>query len=426
MSTLNKAMIVCGSRTPFLDSGGAYSQLMSYELAAYAIRGVLARSDIDPEQLGMVMAGTVVHEVETSNVAREAMLAAGIPSTVPACTTSMAGLSATASVTSLCDMISLGRIDSGIAVGTETFSDIPLRYSRTLRRGAMQLRQDGSASSVMRLLGQLRPRDILPVMPSGGDFTTGMNMGECTEVMVKQWGVTREASDAFAVRSHKLTLAALAAGHLQQDIDTVEVDDTLVCDDNSPRANCTLESLAKLKPVFDKASGIITAGTASRFTDGAAALLLTSETYAAENDLTPLACVRDYAFAGVSDIGSEMLLGPAASIPRLLAKHKLSVEDIGVWELHEAFAAQILANQACLESSEFAQQYHAGWVAGRIPLERLNAWGGSLALGNPFAATGTRLLMTAARRMHAENARYAVVSSCAGGGLGAAVLLERV
>ena len=403
MSKLSKAMIVCGSRTPFLDSGGAYSQLMSYELAAYAIRGVLARSDIDPEQLGMVMAGTVVHEVETSNVAREAMLAAGIPSTVPACTTSMAGLSATASVTSLCDMISLGRIDSGIAVGTETFSDIPLRYSRTLRRG-----------------------DILPVMPSGGDFTTGMSMGECTEVMVKHWGVTRDASDAFTVRSHKLTLAALAAGHLQQDIDAVEVDDTLVSDDNSPRANCTLESLARLKPVFDKTSGIITAGTASRFTDGAAALLLTSEAYAAENDLTPLACVRDYAFAGVSDIGSEMLLGPAASIPRLLAKNKLSVEDIGVWELHEAFAAQILANQACLESSEFAQQYHAGWVAGRIPLERLNAWGGSLALGNPFAATGTRLLMTAARRMHAENARYAVVSSCAGGGLGAAVLLERV
>jgi acetyl-CoA acyltransferase len=398
---------------------------MSYELAAYAIRGVLARSDIDPKLLGMVMAGTVVHEVETSNVAREAMLAAGIASTVPACTTSMAGLSATASVTSLCDMISLGRINAGIAVGTETFSDIPLRYSPTLRRGAMQLRQDSSPASVMRLISQLRPRDLLPVMPSGGDFTTGMSMGECTEVMIKHWGVTRAASDAFTVRSHALTLQAIVAGHLQPDIDAIEVGGSLVRADNSPRANCSLELLAKLKPVFDKATGIITAGTASRFTDGAAAVLLSTEAFAAEHDLTPLACVRDYVFAGVRDIASEMLLGPAASIPRLLAKHQLSIADIGVWELHEAFAAQILANQAALDSPEFAQHNHDGWVAGQIPLERLNAWGGSLALGNPFAATGTRLLMTAARRLHAENARFAVVSSCAGGGLGTAVLLER-
>lgn len=423
---MTEAFIVCGSRTPFLDSGGAYSPLMSYELAAHAIRGVLSRSDIDPDTLGMVMAGTVVHEVETSNVAREAMLAAGIAATVPACTTSMAGLSATVSATSLCDMIRLGRIDAGIAVGTETFSDIPLRLSRTLRRGAMQLRQDRSPASVLRLLAQLRPRDVLPVMPSGGDFTTGMTMGECTEITLKHWGITRAASDAFAVRSHELALAALAEGLLQQDIDAIDVDGTRVSDDNTPRVTCTLASLAKLKPVFDHSNGVITAGSASRFTDGAAAVLLSSEAYATQHHLTPLACVRDYAFAGVHDIGSEMLLGPAASIPRLLAKHQLSVDDIGVWELHEAFAAQILANQAALGSDEFAQRYHGGWVAGRIPDARLNAWGGSLALGNPFAATGMRLLMTAARRLHAEHARYAVVSSCAGGGLGAAVLLERV
>lgn len=417
-------VIACGTRTPFLDSGGDYSPLMSHELASEALRGTLARSGLDPARIGMVMAGTVVHEVETSNVAREAMIGAGLPATIPACTTSMAGLSATASVTSLADMIRLGRIEAGLAAGTETFSDVPLRLSPALRRGAMRLRQNGSAATALRLLASLRPRDLLPVMPSGGDHTTGMTMGACTEVMVRATGVRRKDSDAFALRSHQL--ATRAAGLLQQDIVpvTVAASGRHVTHDNTPRPDCSLASLAKLTPVFDREHGIITAGTASRFTDGAAALLLTSAALAEREGLEALAVVSDHVFAGVGDLAGEMLFGPAVSIPRLLRRNRLTVADIGVWELHEAFAAQILANQACLASAAFADRYHDGWVAGEIPLERLNTWGGSLALGNPFAATGIRLLVTAARRLRAERQRYAVVSSCAGGGLGAAVLLE--
>jgi acetyl-CoA acyltransferase len=186
-----------------------------------------------------------------------------------------------------------------------------------------------------------------------------------------------------------------------------------------------VEKLARLKPVFDKQNGVITAGNASRFTDGAGAVLLGALGQVQAQGLQPLAIVRDYILAGVNKLETEMLLGPALTIPKLLARNGLSFDDIGVWEIHEAFATQVLINRNCMASPDFIRQrFGASTPCGEIPLEKLNAWGGSLALGNPFAATGVRLLHTAAQRMQAENQRYAVVATCAGGGLGAALLLE--
>jgi acetyl-CoA acetyltransferase family protein len=419
-------VILRGARTPFMETAGAYAPLMSYELGARAITGLVEKTGIDAARVDVVAMGTVVHEVETTNVARECMLGAGLPSTIPAFTLSMAGLSPNVAVGTVCDMIALGRADLAIAGGTETFSDPPLRARQPLRRGLMKLNQDPSARNALRLLGTLRPRDLLPEMPSASDFTTKMTMGACTEAMVKKFGVARQDSDRYAARSHALALQAWEQGRYAEDIVPVQLPGReAVTRDDSMRGDTNADKLARLKPVFDRENGIVTAGNASRLTDGAGALLLSSLGAARRLKLEPQAVVRDYVLAGVDDLFSEMLLGPAMAIPKLLQRNGLSMDDIGVWELHEAFAAQILANQACLGSTEFAREYHGlPQAVGAIPEDRLNTWGGSLALGNPFAATGVRLLTTAARRLQQERKRYAVVSSCAGGGLGAAILLE--
>lgn len=418
--------ILAGARTPFLDTAGAYSELMAYELGARAISGVVEKSGVDVERLDMVSLGIVLHEVETTNVAREAMLTAGLPSRIPAYTTAMAGLSPNIGVANLSDMIALGRIELAIAGGVENFSDVPIRLSQNVRRTAMKIRQGRSSGERLKALGRLRPGDLALDFPKGTDFTTRKTMGAVTEVMVKKYPVTREDSDRYALQSHQRAVNAISENLFAPDIVTVKVNGhETVTTDNSPRRDISLEKLASLKPVFDKKQGIITPGNSSRFTDGSAALLLGSLGAAEREGLEPMAVVRDYLFTGVDDLNTEMLLGPAMSIPRLLAKNKLAMHDVEVWELHEAFAAQILVNQACMASDDFAKQrLGLKQAPGAIPEDRLNIWGGSLALGNPFAATGGRLLMTAARRLKETGSRYAVVSSCAGGGLGTAILLE--
>ncbi len=418
--------ILASARTPFLDTAGAYSDLMAYELGAVAIRGVMDRSSLDSDKLGMVSMGIVLHEVETPNVAREAMLAAGLSTRTPAYTTSMAGLSPNMAVATLCDMIGQGRIEFGIAGGMENFSDVPIRLSPKIRRLAMKIRQSRNNKDRARALSQLRLSDFSFDIPKGTEYTTQKTMGAITEAMVQRFPVSREESDRFALQSHQRAVQAIEQGLLRADIVPVKTKGHGVIDeDNSPRTDISGEKLARLKPVFDKKKGVITAGNASRFTDGAAALLLGSLHAADRNGVEPLAIVRDYLFTGVDDLHNEMLLGPAMSIPQLLHKNKLSADDVEVWELHEAFATQILVNQACMASAEFARQRLGLKKAmGAIPEERLNIWGGSLALGNPFSATGGRLLMTATRRLKATGGRYAVVSSCAGGGLGTAILLE--
>jgi acetyl-CoA acyltransferase len=417
---------VSGVRTAFLDSGGAFSPLMTYQLGALAIEGLIKKTGIAGNAVQMLTMGTVLHEVETPNVARDALLEAGLPTTIPAFTTSMAGLSASVGFTSLCDMIALGRIKVGIAAGTESFSDIPVRLSQKIRRAAMKLRQNSSAGNVLKEIASLRPKDLIPVMPSGADFTTGKVMGICAEAMVKKFNVKREDCDKFTVRSHVLAVKAQQEGRFKEDIIPVHIAalNVTVSADDTPRADCNLSRLGKMKPIFDKKTGTITAAGSSRFTDGAAALLVTSAQAAQDMGLQAKAVVLDYELAAVKDLHNEMLLGPAVSIPNLLRRNHLSISDIDVWELHEAFAAQILANVNCMAEPQFADEYHGANTPGLLPLEKLNTWGGSLSLGNPFAATGIRLLFTAANRMAAEGKRYAVVSSCAGGGLGAAILLE--
>jgi acetyl-CoA acetyltransferase family protein len=420
-----KPVLVATARTPFLESAGAYSELMSFELGAYALQGLMQRADIDPKEVELVIMGTVLHEINTTNVAREAMLKAGLPATVPAYTVAMAGISPSVGVMNICSEIALGRMQFGIAGGTENFSDVPIRLSQKVRRTLMKLRQCRDNRERLKLLAQLRPRDLKLDLPMSADYTTGLSMGSACEAMVRTFTASREESDAFAARSHACAVAATQAGHYQQQIVPLQLDGANISEDNSPRADATPEKLARLKPVFDHEQGVITAGNASRFTDGAGAILLGSLGQVKARGMQPIAIVHDYLWAGVGNLETEMLLGPALTIPKLLARNQLQFADIGVWEIHEAFATQVLINRQCMASPQFIQQrFGEDTPCGEIPLQQLNSWGGSLALGNPFAATGVRLLQTAAQRMQAENQRYAVVATCAGGGLGAALLLE--
>lgn len=419
-------VIVAGARTAFLESAGLYSPLWSYELGAQALIGLMQKVDLNPRELGLVVMGTVLHEINTTNVARECMLAAGLPPRVPAYTVAMAGISPSVGVVNLVDQILLGRLDAGIAGGTENFSDVPVRLGRGIRRALMKIRQAKTGAERWQALSLLSARDLKLDLPSSSDFTTGLTMGQACEAMARKFGASRADSDAFAARSHALAIAATAAGRYREQIVPVNIEGARhLPADNTARADATSDTLARLKPVFDREHGIITAGNASRFSDGAGALLLASRGYARQRRLPELAVVRDYQLTGVDSLHEEMLLGPAMSIPRLLARHGLQFADIGVWEIHEAFATQVLVNRQCMASADFVRErFGAGLPHGEIPLEQLNTWGGSLSLGNPFAATGVRLLLTAAARLAESGQRYAVVSTCAGGGLGAAMLLE--
>ncbi|MFP5440759.1 MAG: thiolase family protein [Gammaproteobacteria bacterium] len=420
-------VLVAGARTAFLDSAGAYSPLYSYELGAQAIAGLMKKvPSLDARELGLVVMGTVLHEINTTNVARESMLAAGLPSRVPAYTVAMAGISPSVGVLNICDQIGMGRLHAGIAGGTENFSDVPIRLGRGVRRAAMKLRQAKSTGERLAALGLIGLRDLGLDLPASADFTTGLTMGAACEAMARKFGATRAESDAFAARSHRLAVEAIARGRFRDQLVPVTIDGVAQdLADNTPRADATVERLAKLSPVFDREHGVITAGNASRFTDGAGAVLLASRAFAGERGLHEMAVLRDYQLTGVDSLHEEMLLGPAMSIPRLLARNGLQYADIDAWEIHEAFATQVLVNRACMASAAFvADRFGAGIPVGEIPLEKLNTWGGSLSLGNPFAATGVRLLLTAAQRLQESGGRYAVISTCAGGGLGAAVLLE--
>lgn len=420
------AVIVHGVRTPFLKSNGAFHPLMTHDLGRYAVTGLLQRSGVDPEAVDLVVMGSVIQDPRTSNVAREIALGAGLPKETPAFTTTLACISANVAATTVVDQIRGGQIDVAIAGGTESFSDPPIRVSKALRQALVKLQKAKGPKDWLDILKDLSPKDIALDIPSAAEFSTGLTMGQSCERLAKAWGVTREESDEYAVRSHVLADRAWKEGRYADEVVPVQVPprfETVVQDDG-PRGDSTLESLAKLKTAFDKEFGIITAGSSSFLTDGASAVLLMSQERADELGARPLAVVRDYVY-GAGDPLEELLLGPSFTIPRLLDRSGLKVEDIGVWEIHEAFSAQMVANFKALRSAEFAKErLGRGKALGEIPLEKVNVWGGSLSLGHPFGATGGRLLTTASRRLQVTGERYAVIAGCAAGGQGSAILLE--
>jgi acetyl-CoA acyltransferase len=371
--------------------------------------------------------GQVVASVRAPNLAREVGLGAGLPKDVPAHTVNRACASASQAIADLAAEIRLGHLDAGIAGGAECLSDVPIPLSRRLARSLVEAQKAKSLGARLGILSRLRPRDLVPEWPAVAEPSTGLTMGQSAEKMAKENGITREEQDRIALASHRNGWAATEDGRLGREMCPVFVPPRYepVSADNLLRRDTSLEALAALPPAFDKRHGSVTAGNSSALTDGAAAVLLMSEERARAEGREPLAFVRSWAVAAV-DPGWQLLMGPALAVPKALERAGVELGDIDLVEMHEAFAAQVASNIQALESEAWAREkLGRSKPVGTVDRERLNVCGGSIALGHPFGATGARLVTTLANEMKRRGAGLGLVSVCAQGGMGFAMVLER-
>jgi len=422
-----QVVLVDGCRTPFMRSGTAYLDLTSYDLARTVLQGLLTRNALEAGSVDYVVMGTVVQNVETSNVARDAALGAGFPHKVPAHTVTMACISSNQAVTTGAELIRSGEADVVIAGGVETLSDTPPQFPKDIRKRLYESQRYKSPLDYRKLFAGASPSDFLPRAPRVAEYSTGETMGESADKLAAAFGVPREEQDAYAARSHHRAAEAAAAGKLTSHLlpTTVPPEFEIYTQDNTVRADTSLEKLEKLPPVFVKPFGTVTAGNSSPLTDGAAATLLMAEETALALGYTPKARLGAYTFVA-QDPGEELLLGPAYAMPKVFDRAGVTLKDVDVIEFHEAFAGQVLAVLRAVESDAFARErLGRGERIGDVEMDKINAWGGSLSLGHPFGATGARLLTMAAERLEDEDGELALVTACAAGGLGHAMLVER-
>jgi acetyl-CoA acyltransferase len=423
-----RVAIIAGCRTPFAKSGTALKDLSAVELAKLATRELLTRSEIPPAKVDQVIFGQVIPSVLAPNVAREVSLLPQFPRTVPAFSLNRACASSGQAVAEAYDQIALGQADVIIAGGTESLSDIPILHSRRFAELLVQASRARTLGKRVATLAKARPRDLVPVTPAIAEPSTGETMGQSAEKMAKENGITRRAQDEYALRSHRLAAQGTADGRLTSEIAPVFVPPAFdaVVSDNGIRADSSLEQLAALKPAFDRRYGSVTAGNASPLTDGASAVLVMSHQAARALGYTPLAYVRSYAVAAV-DPGAQLLMGPAYAVPSALERAGIAWKDLGLVEMHEAFASQVLSNIQAFESDMWARE-HLGRGAriGEVDWDSLNVMGGSIAIGHPFAATGGRIVTTLANEMRRRNVQFGLISVCAQGGMGFAMVLERM
>jgi len=407
-------------------SGTDYKDLMPHDLARAALTGLLRRTNVPLEAVGHVVFGTVIQEVKTSNIAREASLGAGFPQNIPAHTVTMACISSNVAITSGIGLLTSGYCDAVIAGGVEFMSDVPIRHSRRMRKQMLALNKSKTLAQRLPIFfNMLQPAAWMPELPAVAEFSTNETMGHSADRLCAAFAVSRREQDEYAFRSHSLAKKAADEG-LLSDVLTYKVPGRTdaVKVDNGIRPS-SIEKMSQLKPAFIKPHGTVTAANASFLTDGGSACLLMTEEKALELGYKPKAYLRHYIYVS-QDPKDQLLLGPAYAIPRILSKAGLTLADIDVFELHEAFAGQVLANLKALDSDYFTQQYMG--LKGKFgvpPMEKLNAWGGSLSIGHPFGATGVRLVTTCANRLAHNNGQYALLAACAAGGQAHAMIVER-
>lgn len=420
-------VFVNGGRTPFLRAQTDFKKFSAYDLGRLAIAGLINKTKLDGSHIDHVYYGNVIQDINTSNVARESSMAAGLPDSIPATTLSMACISSNIALTTAADAIYHGQINAAIVGGVEIMSDIPIRFRKIFRQKLLETQKYKSPTDWLKFFKGLSPSDLLPEIPSISEFSTGETMGESCDKMAAKYGVKREEQDAYALRSHQLAFKATEEGFLENEIFPVSVNNgnSIVEKDNGVRPDTDMDKLAKLNPAFIKPHGTVTAGNSSFLTDGASAGLVMDREYALKNGYKPLALIRSYTYVAQRP-DDELLIGPAFAVPKVLDEMELTLEDIDVFEFHEAFAGQMLTVLKALDNNEFAKdRLKRKKKVGKVPWDKLNQWGGSLSLGHPFAATGIRLVTTAANRLVIEDGRYALIAACAAGGQGHAMILER-
>lgn len=424
MAKLLKGIVfIDGVRTPFVHSQSVYKGLMAYQLQREAFLSLVRRTGIDKNQIDHVISGTVIQENKTSNLAHEAAYTAGLPRTIPCLTTTLACISSNTAITSAMGSIYSGNYETVICGGAETMSDVPIRVSKAARQLLLEANKAKSTGQLLAFLLKLRPKHFSLDLPAVAEFASGETMGESADRLTQAFKISRKDQDEYALRSHTLAHKATKE-KLLTDVDTVFVyKKGAISEDNGIRPT-PLEKMSKLKPAFIKPYGTVTAANSSFLSDGASACLIMTEEKAKKLNFKPKAFLRDYIYTKADPV-DQCLLGPAYAIPRLLNKTKLTMKDIDVVEMHEAFAGQVLSNLAALDSDYFMNNWVKTKKVGRPELSKLNAWGGSLSLGHPFGATGIRLVSTAVNRLIHEGGKYAIVAACAAGGHGHAMLIEK-
>ena len=423
-----RVAIIDGCRTPFAKAGTDLRDMDVVDLAGVAAAELVARSGIDPNEIERSIFGAVVPALHAPNLGREVVFRASLPMRIPGAAVSLACASANRAIASGVEAILTGECEVVLAGGAESLSNVPIQFSRPAARAFMEAAKARSLARRLSPLRRLRFRDLAPVPPAIAEYSTGLSMGEACEKMAKENDVSRRAQDEIACLSHQRATAAMADGRLGRQIVPVFPApryDKAVLLDNGVRSDCSLDQLAGLKPAFDRRYGTLTAGNSSPLTDGAAAVLLTSEEKARELGLEPLGFVRSYAFAAL-DPGTQLLQGPAYAAPLALDRAGLTLADMDLVEMHEAFAAQILSNLKAFASAKFARQ-ELGRSAplGEIDFDRFNVTGGSLAIGHPFGATGARVTTQLLYEMRHRESKFGLLTVCAAGGVGFAMVVER-
>ncbi len=421
-----RVAIVGGLRTPFAKQGTVFRDLSALDLGKLVVSELVQRTELDPRTIGMLVYGQVIPSLTAPNIAREIVLGSGLPKSIEAYSVSRACATSIQSMTSAAEAILAGQHDVAIAGGADSASDVPIAVSKRLANAFVEASRAKSVLDKMKIFAALSPRDLVPVPPALKEPTTGLTMGESAEKMAREGNVSRAEQDAFAVRSHKKAARAWSDGVFADEVMHVIAPpfDKPVAEDNLVRKDTTSEAMAKLRPVFDRRYGTLTAGNSSPLTDGASALVLMSEERARAEGREPLGYLRSWGYAAL-DPNDWMLMGPSYATPIALDKAGVTLKDIDVVDMHEAFAAQVICNVRAFASKSFAEEKLGRAAAlGEIDDDKFNVHGGSIAIGHPFAATGARMVVTTLRELRRRGGQLGLVTLCAAGGLGAAAVLE--
>jgi acetyl-CoA acyltransferase len=422
-----RVAIIAGCRTPFMKANGAFQNMTALDLGKACVAELINRTECNLKEIEEIVYGTAIGKPSSPNIAREIGLALGIPKTVPAHTVQMACATGVRAIASAAASIALGHSHIAIAGGAESLSDVPIMISEPFRRIVLEANSKKTQEEKMYTMMQVKLQDMLPVPISISEPYTGLTMGEHCELMNREWGITREEQDEYAYRSHLLAGKAIDDGRLKAEIAPVFApkDYVPVSEDDLVRKNPDRAKINSLKPAFDKEFGTITPANSSPLTDGASAVLLMSEERAKALGYTPLGFIKTYAFTGLDpEVG--LLLGPTYATAKALDQAKLSLKDMDLIDMHEAFAGQVLCNLRAFSSKKFAEErLGRSEPVGEIDLERFNVCGGSISVGHPFGATGARILTTLANEMNRRNSQYGMLTVCAGGALGTTLIIER-
>jgi acetyl-CoA acyltransferase len=422
-----RVAIVAGVRTPFTKAGTLLRSMSAIDLGKFIVAELLLRAELDGTEVQGLVFGTVVPSVLAPNIAREVSLIPALPKGVQAFSVSRACASANQAITDAADQIALGHMDVAIAGGAESLSNIPILHSKGMSDILVAASKAKTMPQRLATLARIRPKDLIPITPAIAEPSSGETMGESAEKMAKINGITREEQDQFALRSHRLAAAGVADGRLTAEIAPVYVApkyETVVSSDNGIRPDSTYDQLAALKPVFDRKYGSVTAGNSSPLTDGAGAILLMSEEKARALGYKPLGFIRSYAYAAL-DPGEQLLQAPVLAAPVALSRAGLTLKDIDLVEMHEAFAAQVLSNLRGFESQAWAERAGFSHPVGEVDRSRLNVMGGSVSIGHPFGATGARITTTLLNELGRRGGQFGLMTVCAAGGLGFAMVVER-